>query len=99
MASRYEIAEVIAGIDGVDDVRVSKRQLTVAYAPDERHVEDIPEEMRETILRVLDDTMWEEEYNDGGVERHSWSNGRSHDPILNSYDQPAGYELQYHFIR
>ena len=91
----YDIAKELKEHEHVDGVRASERQITVAHAPDERHVETIPDSMYEHIMDVIAGTEWDGEYQQRAVERHEWSGGVHHSPVLKSSDQPAGYELQF----
>jgi len=100
MKSHYEVADELCGIDGVSDVRASRRQLTIAVAPNEKCVEKLPEDVAEKIADVIVDTLWQPDYNDfQSVEKHSWSGGVFNNPVLRSAKQPEGYELQLHLVK
>lgn len=96
----YAMAGALKTHKDIDDVRASKQRLTVVHAPDDTHVEQLPETAQAHIQRLIEGTVWQSEYSDEyAVERHTWAGGRSHDPVLSPPDQPAGYELQYHLVR
>jgi hypothetical protein len=96
----YDLAQRLLKHDTVDDVQVSHRRIVVVYAPDERGVETVPQSFIDHVHNIVDDTLWEPEY-DWGVdaERHSWSSGIHSNPVLGSHKQPAGYELQFPLVK
>jgi hypothetical protein len=51
-------------------------------------------------MSAIDGTDWVPGYEYAGrdTERHSWSGGVTHDPVLLSREQPEGYELQYTLV-
>jgi len=100
LQSPYKIGNVLS--PNVDGVRVSKKRITVAFAPEEKHVESFPEEMYETVMDVIEDSPYQHEYSEASrhvAERHEWAGGRSHNPVLESRKCPAGYELQISFVK
>lgn len=95
----WEIASQLDEI--VDGVRASHRRIVVAVAPEERHHYALSEELYQEIMQVIDGTMYQHEYVNGDretVEQHKWGAGRSN-PLLQSSEQPAGYELQMSFVK
>lgn len=99
--SPYQIADEVSDHEQVDGVRVDAMRLVIAYAPDERHVEKIPRELKEyTDTLVEEHDRLEHEYSDGGrgAERHEWTGGVFHRPVLRSRNQPCGYELQVSLV-
>lgn len=101
MTDPFDLATDLREMDSVDGVRASERRVTVVVAPDEPHVEQIPETAHECIHARIEDTPWQTQYSDVGrnAERHDWGGGVHHDPILSAADQPERYELQYHLVQ
>jgi hypothetical protein len=100
-ANPYEMAQRLTEHEQIDGVQVDHNRMTVVHAPDESHVEKIPESMHEAILDAIEGTMWKTEYDSPGrnAERNSWSGGRTHNCVMRWHEQPAGYELQYHLVK
>lgn len=97
----HELVRELGDHDAATGVRAGPNRITVVHAPEEDHVEAVPSDLVTHIESVIEDTIWQAEY-DGtvdGVERHSWSGGVHHSPVLSGGSQPAGYELQYHLVR
>lgn len=96
------LAVVLDNAYGIAGVRSEPDRVTIAYAPEERHVNKLPEEVYSQIKHTIKHSSWEAEYNDydrGTVEKHSWSGGLSNSPLVPPHEQPAGYELQFSLVK
>lgn len=85
----------------IHGVRASERRITVVHAPDERDTELVPRAFVEWLRGIFEETVWQPEGSGEwgrNAEQHSWGSGRS-SPVLGSFDQPAGFELQYHLVK
>lgn len=83
----------------IDGVRAGPERIEIAHAPDETHVETLPERLEDWIDTMVEGTPWLREYERGGAERHEWAGGRHHSPVLPSKDHTKGYELKCNLIK